>query len=38
VWLFVAAALLTGGISIGALYVQVRRAAHIPPAEAMKSE
>ena len=38
VWLFVAAALLTGGISIGALYVQVRRAAHIPPAEAMKRE
>ena len=30
--------LLTGGISIGALYVQVRRAAHIPPAEAMKRE
>ena len=38
VWLFLAAALLTGGISIGALYVQVRRAAHIPPAEAMKRE
>ena len=38
VWLFVAAALLTGGISIGALYVQVHRAAHIPPAEAMKRE
>lgn len=38
VWLFLTAALLTGGISIGALYVQVRRAAHIPPAEAMKRE
>ena len=38
VWLFLAAALLTGGISIGALSVQVRRAAHIPPAEAMKRE
>lgn len=38
VWIFLAAALLTGGISIGALYLQVRRAAHIPPAEAMKSE
>lgn len=38
VWLFVAAALLIGGISIGALYVQVRHAAHIPPAEAMKRE
>lgn len=38
VWLFVAAALLIGGISIGALYVQVHHAAHIPPAEAMKRE
>ena len=38
VWLFLAAALITGCISIGALYVQVRRAAHIPPAEAMKRE
>lgn len=37
-WLFVATALLIGGISIGALYVQVRHAAHIPPAEAMKRE
>ncbi|MBQ8594286.1 MAG: ABC transporter permease [Bacteroidaceae bacterium] len=37
-WLFVTAALLIGGISIGALYVQVHHAAHIPPAEAMKRE
>ena len=38
IWIFLTVALLIGGISTGALYVQVRRAAHIPPAEAITME
>lgn len=38
IWIFLTVALLIGGISTGALYVQVRRAAHIPPAEAIAME
>ena len=38
IWIFLTVALLIGGISTGVLYVQVRRAAHIPPAEAIAME
>lgn len=38
IWIFLTVALLICGISTGALYVQVRRAAHIPPAEAIAME